>query len=264
MNQHFTFPKARLESAKQKLSALTQALDAYVQSGPFGSVVEPMELDGLKCEAHKIKLLQPIPEDFHISAAEIAEALRAVLDHCSDAAVKTAYGAGQKSPYFPISDTVEKLDARRKKREFKALPAEILELFFSFEPYAEGNYWLWAVNEVARGSKHNTLLPVAIGLGKFGIVDTFRGYLTMRTSILPVWNEQAAEAELCVVGPGGTATYAMSMSMDFSLANLRSSTRLGAIDSLKEMIKEVERVLNATEAECVLCQPGWSTGNPTQ
>ena len=258
MPNFFAVPHLRLARVKNLLDLLKQEVLSYTTTATYPKSVDWIIVDGQWCEAHKIKLANPVPDVMNSLATEICEGLRAVLDQISYASAEMAGNQHGKSTHFPISTKYEDL----KKAQCKDVPTEIVDLFHTFKPYRDGNPWIWGLNEVAIGSKHRTLVPIGTAIGG-QMIRHFQAHgMVVRMNMPPIWDESAGEVEICVTEPGVEIDYEIFIIIGLSIPSLAPFIRSEAVDCLSKMVEEVERVFKATENECVRLWPTWAAGKP--
>ena len=123
----FASPKRRLARARQHISDLRVAIQAFYDGGPYRMTVS--ELDPKSGNTiHKVKVIRRPSDEINNIVSEGIEALRSTLDQ---AAYVTAARNGTlhpKSAYFPFAETLVGLEASIKGR-CKDIPSEILTLF---------------------------------------------------------------------------------------------------------------------------------------
>ncbi len=241
----FYSPKARLKRANKHLGRLKKRIDRFFKPNPCRQVVE-LDADGIT-QIHKLKFIKKPPESWTHSATEILEGLRSALDQIGYASAVAAGKVAPKKTQFPIGDDPVGLDNLINRKVSKDLPDEILALFCSFKPYKGGNDAIWALNKLAN-AKHTTLVPVAVS----GAPSLIRNItISLGVSLLnPTYDSEKHEIPLARVPPGGHLQYNLQVSFLVGFGNVDFLGQQAAVDVLRTMAAEVERVLMATEAEC--------------
>jgi hypothetical protein len=243
----FRSPKRRIASAKQHIQYLEAGIKAFLDSKPYAHVVEP-DIDGF--EAHKVKLTQTFPDGLINEAVRAAEDLRAALDQAGFASAVASGKSNPKNTYFPIANSATELETSIIGRgRCKDLPPDILALFRSFKPYKGGNDLVWAVNQVANGTKHRLLIPIGMQtnavrtshLGSSGYAKRLGG---------DQWDADKDEMVFAVVSPGSNVQYNMQLAFIVAFGPIETIFRKPAVRVLGRMTAEVERIVLATEAEC--------------
>jgi hypothetical protein len=164
MSDIFNDPKRRIARAKEHIQDLDAGIDIFLKRRPYARCIDVDPTTGNKI--HKIKLTMPVSDALLNQAVEIAEGLRATLDKTGFASAVAWGNTRLKETYFPIADTDAKIGTdvigRVKCRD---LHCDILSLFRRFQPYKAGNPLIWAVNQLANGTKHRILIPVGMSIG---------------------------------------------------------------------------------------------------
>jgi hypothetical protein len=83
----FRSPKQRLTRARDKITQLKAAAEAFVKREPYARVVDIESGSG--AELHKIKLTEGLPDLLTDLTMEIVEALRSVLDQAGFACARS-------------------------------------------------------------------------------------------------------------------------------------------------------------------------------
>lgn len=161
----FDSSRQRVARAHTHIRYLDTLVKEFIGRKPYKHVVQPHP-DGIH-EIHKLKARRrTLPRSFVDVSTDAVENLRAALDH---AAHKIAIAVGITEPdilrriAFPFCATQGDF-AGRIGSCCPGFPKEILALLESFKPYERGDDVLWALNELARTSKHKTLTAVAFNI----------------------------------------------------------------------------------------------------
>src|SRR5579859_1704087 len=242
----FASPKAMLRRARQQIDNLEIEINAFAKDKPWAYVVE-LDSDGMT-NLHKIKFNARLSDDLPHLVFEAANNLRSVLDQLGFVVAKLAGKPNPKSCKFPVGPTEGDMK-NNAKGGCRDLPEQIRALFESFSAYKGGNNHLWALNEIANGPKHKTLIPVTIGGGlginSLRVIKPGSGGVGIAA---PRWDSGKNEivffrvpvdAEIQV---DGNVTFSVAMDDVDGLVRGQQPVSL-----LRNMAKEVEKVLMSTE-----------------
>lgn len=245
----FQSAKHRLRRAKSHAKRFHARLMRFLEDGPY-TIVADLDDDG-KSATIKFVGSKPIPESAIGLAAEAIEGFRAALDHTGYAAGVAAKTVNPKSKRIPAT----KFPFGRTRRDVvnnlargsRSLPPEIQKLFLSFKPYKRGNEFLWALNQLCNTQKHAILVPAA------PVVPSFEEYQALGGTFkrMPYrWNGDKGEAVLArVTGvTHGHLNGIFSGHIAFQLVG--AMQREPAVTFLYTCASEIERIIEATEAEC--------------
>jgi hypothetical protein len=243
----FASPKRRIASAQKRIKDLQAGIKSFLNGKPYARVVEPYA-DGTN-QAHTVKLVRPMPDDVIDDAIWAAEALRSALDQAGFASSVASGKINPKRTHFPIADSLAQLETDVIGRgRCKDLPPEILALFRSFQPYKGGNDLIWALNQVANGTKHRLLIPIGMATGRTSIKHFHAAELSQFRSD-PQWDTEKDEIIFAVIGPDTHVEYDMQLTFFVAFGPVEVIRRQPAIAVLNAMASEVERVILAAEAE---------------
>jgi hypothetical protein len=164
----FESPRLTLKRAKHHIRDLKEVIKTFTNEQPWSYVIDTESQ--APNHVHKIKFHKLPPADTASILFDAVNNLRATLDQIGYSA---ALASGKVKPWatkFLFGDEVKDL----AKWSSKDLPAEIVDLFRSVEPYKGGNgQLLWAVNKLCNTKKHSTLVPTMVT----GAVATFRAWV---------------------------------------------------------------------------------------
>lgn len=241
----FADPQRRLTRAKSHIESFQIGMRQYLGEKPYARVVETEPDTGNLI--HKIVCTAPIPVELFDLATEIIEGLRAVLDKCGYAAAEATGSPKLKGTAFPIAETEQKLQTDIIGRgRCRDLPQEILDVFLSFSPFKSGNFHIWALNQLANGSKHRVITPVGAATGN-SFVGSFKcPGRCIYAAFPPYWDKDKNEMHLCTVAPNARPTYQMRVDMTIELGE--PGLPGGPADFVfKKMADEVEAIMKATK-----------------
>jgi hypothetical protein len=211
----FSSPKRRIARAKQHVANINAQVLAFFDAEPYAKVVE-RNSKGLY--EYKVKLTKSLPDEITDLAYEALEA--------DDAAGFENVMRGR----------------------LKALPADILALLRSLQPYKGGNDLIWALNRIRRQGTHRLIVPA--------VTDVSVGNIRMTTSSPfpldippPAWNSEKDEIVFAVSGPPGTFDYDVEFAFFIAFGQVEGVAGEPVGDALEDMIAEVERIVLAIKAE---------------
>jgi hypothetical protein len=246
MSDPFASPKRRITRARQHTENIKTGVSAFFQSHPYAQVAER---NARGFEEHKIKLTRPIPDEITDLAYEAIEALRSALDQ---AVHPVAIACGVKNPdhiLFPVADNASDFENVLKGR-MKGVPPDIVTLFRSFQPYQGGNELIWALNRVRRQGTHRLIMPVGTVSG--GVVGNFQISSPMPLTVYdkPKWDSEKNEAIYAVTGPRSNLQYNFEIAFYIAFGQVEGALAgEPVIETLEDMIAEVERLVLAIETE---------------
>jgi hypothetical protein len=169
----FESPRLTLKRAKHHIRDLKEAVQKFTYEQPWTYLIDAESR--APNVVHKMRFQKLPPADVACILFDAVNNLRAALDQIGYSAA-TASGKvkprGTNFPFGKDKDGVE--EVFQKNRARLTLPAEIMDLFRSVEPYEGGNgQLLWAINKLCNTKKHNTLVPTMVT----GAVATFRAWV---------------------------------------------------------------------------------------
>jgi len=203
---------------------------------------------------HKIRFTKPFPgNDFAIIATEAIEHLRAALDHAAYAVALASGITNPKSAYFPFAQDATGLQTVIKGR-CKDIPADIVTLFCSFQPYKGGDDLLFALNSVCIANKHRELTQMDIipdiTIKKMWSYNIY-GPVNATVPQL-IWDRRKNEIVYFIVPI--TQPEAFTYTNVVITLHIAFDEIIGgktALAVLNDMASIVERILLATEAEAL-------------
>lgn len=246
MTPPFTTSREKIAWAEKRINDLYWELHAFASSDPYEKVIEthPDKPDHV---VHKMRLTRDIPGATINLAREIIQGLRSALDN---AVFAIALSAGVKDPRnaaFPFAGTIA--DMASALGRCKDIPAQIHPLFCGFQPYRDGNEYLWALNKLSNTDKHRLLLPFGAGVFRsYGSVQGIGGYFEMPDP--HVWDTSKNEMVILTLGPGITCEYQFDFQVYAAFADIEGLAGQDAFKKLLGIGASVHRVLCAIEAEC--------------
>jgi hypothetical protein len=165
----FDSPSLTLERAKHHIRDLSKVVGRFTdEPRPWTYVLDTESHSPNK--VYKIRFHTLPPADAACIIFDAVNNLRATLDQIGYSA---AMASGKVKPWatkFLFGDEVKD----PAKWSSKDLPAEIVYLFRSTEPYKGGNgQLLWAINRLCNTKKHSKLVPTMVT----GAVATFRAWV---------------------------------------------------------------------------------------
>ena len=249
MPNPFDSPKRRLARAKQHFEHLIDGGKAFANLKPYRRVMEPNS-DGTK-DIYKVVLTHFVPDELSDFVTEIAEHLRAALDLAGYAAAVASGKVDPKSAYFPIANSAVELETAVIGRgRCKDLPPDILTLFRGFKPYDGGNLAIWLINRLCNTSKHKEFVSAEIQTE--GIDRGFVASTSGETQLPAMFRWDSAKNEMVIgIAPAGAQFhYDLQFSLFIAFGPIEPIEGQPVIPFFDTAIREVERIVLATEAEC--------------
>ena len=200
----FDSPCLTLERAKHHIRDLKQVIQAFKNEQPQPWSYEIDTDSQPPNTVYKIRFHKLPPSDATCILFDAVNNLRATLDQIGySAAIASGKIKPERTKFLFGNDVKDP-----SKWKSTDLPAEIVDLFRSIEPYEGGNgQRLWAVNRLCNLKKHSQLVPTKIT----GAVARFAA-----------WVPDGTSAELASVGPTRCPT---SMSLSSWCAHPATQTR---------------------------------------
>lgn len=179
----FASPNLKLDRAYEHYTAFNEQFTAFQQANPYTAYKEFDPYSG--AEIHKLKLVgRPSPDPrLGTNIGDFASNLRGALDH-----LVWAMSVKPEKPRkveFPIEDTPDKFDARRKLA-IGAIPEESQDIINDLQPYKRWGVLdedpLWRIKCIANADKHRTVSILVLGFNiPFGL-----GWLDRSTFFFPI------------------------------------------------------------------------------
>jgi hypothetical protein len=263
----FAGPKLKLVRAKKNRDDFEAERDRFIDEQKWSHVTET-SADGSHKE-FKIRFESPFPDSFSALISYATQDLRACLDGAACAAAICSGKAGSNAP-FPFGESSKGLENCIKGR-VKHVPSDILTVIRGFKPYKTGDSLLWAINHVANLDKHsNFVIPMAAGMSPVvftGMLPKSAGATVGTTPTIPVflpsnpiWRPE--NNEIVYVVPSTSidskvhADYNIHIMVDIAFGEVEVVGGKPAIGVLNYMIRKVESILLAIEAETRRLFPG--------
>lgn len=241
----FSDSRLRIASARERTKRLDADFRAYAQNQPLAVVIEYDPDMGR--DAHKLKLVRPIPRMLSLNAYHVAEDLRAALDM---AGYDTAVAGGAVNPssgtYFPFAGREPDLEGMIRKN-CKLIPADIVQVFRSFRPYKGGDDLLWSLNRMAGISKHRLVETTVHAVAEFEF--TVKGAMgTVDTPYTPEWDREKNQLVLCWMTKDSKAEYDVKTSFQIVFGAVGTIDGYAVIGTLDALATKVETIVGTTEA----------------
>jgi hypothetical protein len=126
------------------------------------------------------------------------------------------------------------------------VPSDMVEYLLAFEPHAEGNRLLWALNKLRNTKSHRILVPVIATLNPTFLGGSSPGVVNSA----PTWDSRTGLFRTMVQLPSGDYNFIVACS-------LRIEVQIGtgplsgepAVGVFERLVSEVERIVSAIEAE---------------
>jgi len=234
-----------IEHAKRHIDNLEREIVAFLRSKPYTVVIET----NAQCteDSHKVKLTKPMPVTLPGIAFDALNNLRPALDQAGYAVALATGKVRPNDAHFPFGKNAADVQHRIKGRS-KDLPKEIFDVMVSFEPYETGKGLLWALNELCNTHKHELVIPCALATGGGTLKHAFFDALHAFTWP-PQWDTAKQEMEIARVPYGATPSYNFQVQTFIALGKVKRVERQPADGILNAMLREVESVVMAVEAE---------------
>jgi hypothetical protein len=248
MTDPLASPKRRLSRAKAKFKALIRRGKAFGAKSPYAMVTEDDLQAGFRF--YKFKITKRLPLGTSELAWEIVEELRSALDQLGYACAVASGKTAPKNTYFPIADSAAQLDTDVIGRgRCKDVPADIVALFRSFQPYKGGNEAIWTLNRLANGNKHRFVLPAGAAAEQSISLGTL--ILPPGASIhVPRWDREKNEMLVLSTPIGTEVKYDLGFAVYVAFGEVDAVAGEPVVPILNAMVHDVERILADTEAEC--------------
>jgi len=254
----FAKAKLKLVRAKKNRDDFEAERGRFIGAYPWSQTTET-SADGLS-KLFKVRLTRPFPDTFSALVSYATQNLRACLDVAACATARCGGKSGKNAP-FPFGESPEGLENCIKGR-CKQIHPDILTLMRGFKPYKTGNPLLWAINHVANLDKHaDIVIPMVAGTSSMVFIGTLPRGGTAAVTFpkaspllmlsTPVWRPEDNEIiyGVSVTGPEACPDYDVRIMLDIAFGEIDIVGRQPAIGVLYHMIREVESVLLALEAE---------------
>lgn len=236
----------KISWAERRLTDLFWEFRQFNDSNPYEQIVEPHESKPNHV-VHKAKLTQDIPTSTINLAGEIIHGLRTALDNAVFDIALASGVADPRNAAFPFAGTIGDMASALGK--CKDIPPQIHPLFCGFQPYHEGNDFLWGLNKLSNTDKHRILKP--FGTGVFRNRASVRGTGGFWEMPDPhVWNSDKNEMVIITLGPGTQCNYEFDFHIYIAFGDVEGLAGQDAIGKLGGMGATVYRVIRAIEAEC--------------
>jgi hypothetical protein len=236
--------------AQHHIDDLNAKIIEFVSSQPWSMAVEP----NLQARENvvKVKFARRLSTDLPCILFDAANNLRAALDQAGYASAVASGNASLKRTNFPFGDTLADLDNHIDRRKgCRDLPPEITALFRVFRPYKGGNDALWALNKLCNAQKHCDLIPFTLGDVRIYDADgsnVIQGAIGLHN---PLWDPSKYEIMLDRIPANeSTPDYKAHVTLNVAIQCAAIERGKPAIAVLGEMMRIVDGILAATEAEC--------------
>jgi hypothetical protein len=243
------FPSSwqRIARAKTHIRDLDRCVQTFINRKPYKLFIQPQK-DGIH-EIHKLKAMRRnLPSSFSNIATDAIENLRAALDH-------PIYTIGAKIHTDPKILRLISFPFSTDSSTFpssignccKSFPEEIVSLLTSFKPFNGGNNTLWAINELAKTSKHKALTTVAFNILSMKVRE-ISGFVDL--ALPPFWDRLNNEFVIGTRRQDTHATYKAGFQFDVGLGDVPAISSIPCVGLLNEMAGIVEGIVSGVEAEC--------------
>lgn len=246
MADSFHSSKYSVDHAKRHIRNLETEASIFFGTRPYAVVVET-NANGTE-DAHKIKLVKPMPVSLPGIAFDALNSLRSSLDQAGYAIAIACSKSGKKA-HFPFGDRADEVESRRKSSS-KDLPKEIFDLMAAFKPYKGGNDLLWALNKLCNSHKHEIITPVAFYTGHMSINNlVLSGGPASFTFSRPEWDSDKNELIFARIAHGSKLDMDAQFEPCIVFADVDTVFRQPAVPIICQMGSIVESIIMALEAE---------------
>lgn len=237
MVDYFIDAKRKLRRAGELVGDLHTRIERFFNNDPIKNVVEPHP-DG-ESSIHKLKLATPIPDDLHVVAADALANMRSALDQSCYAAAISSGKTNPRSCSFPFGTTAAHLE-NKIKGACKDLPKEIVDYIRSVEPHAQGNRFLWTLNNMRASNEHMSLTLAGASLS-----DIYIDHMSVQGSapLPPRWDRSKNELILGVTRKGGEIESNMRLSFFIEFSGIDILAGHAVVDVLNHMGHIVDNIV---------------------
>lgn len=165
--------KAKIDRAKGQVDDFDRDVRNFIQNNSY-DVVSNLNLNRTE-QVWRFRLRNKDTSELAVSAGIILHILRSPLDNILSE-VAFEHSGTRKDTAFPFGKDIHAFESRVRETT-KHLPAEAIDLIYSFKPYGGGNELLWALHNLNVHDKHP-------GLRAIGHVQG------VNMASLSVWNGQ--------------------------------------------------------------------------
>ncbi len=267
MSNPFASPRLTILRAQHHIDDFNARINEFVNSQPWSYVIEK-DSKGSQV-LHKIKFARRLPPNLPCILFDASNNLRATLDQAGYASAVASGKVDPKQTKFPFGDDPVGLDNVIRRNGSKDLPPEILTLFRGFKPYKGGNDTLWALNKLCNTKKHCALMPFNIGQAALALTqsagptrsfgpgfmaisgsETISGYIGAMGVTNRDWDPDKYEITLARTVANTSPNYRANVALNVAIEGIETQSRKPAVGVLRDMMRVVDCILSATEAEC--------------
>jgi hypothetical protein len=271
MADPFASPRLTISRAQHHIDDFNAKIIEFVSSQPWSYIID-QDLKGGQ-DLHKIKFARRLPAELPCIVFDDANNLRSVLDQAGYASAIAGGNPNPKRSSFPFGEDLAGLNNNvdGKRGVCKDIPPEIVALFRSFKPYKGGNDALWALNKLCNTKKHCALVPFDIGRAQLSVTQisqqpttvvrkgdsfelAFEGHTTGIIGGMSVknsdWDPDKYEITLARTPLGSHSHYRPNVTLNVALDSIETQRGKPAVAVLREMMRVVDGILSASEAEC--------------
>jgi hypothetical protein len=159
MNSVWSFiaPFAKVERAKTQIQDLEMAIKAFFEVTPY-EIVRQLDFNADE-EIRGFRLSKEVSADLSVRVGELFHNLRSSLDQMVAEIVVRIAGRSESRVEFPFGRDFGEFDASILKQ--KKLPADVVTMIRSLQPYNGGDPLLWLLHSANRRDKHRMgLIPI--------------------------------------------------------------------------------------------------------
>jgi hypothetical protein len=241
----FESSRLKIGRAQHHIRDLDGQITRFFDEYPHEVVIEADVEPGYKI--YKARLTHAIPISLALVASDAIANLRAALDHVGYS-IALAMGIEKpKSYYFPFANTADSFATDKRVRDrCRKLPDQVVACFNSFQPYMDGNTFLWALNEMCNRDKHAVVTPICIA--NHSIYIRYAGSIERPPNRR--WDDAKNEIEL--FRAKGEPKYDLRLALDVGFDGPEPLQREPMIETLNTFVSIVEDILMCVERECRL------------
>jgi hypothetical protein len=240
----FRSARNKIARAKEHIVDLDAEIRRFVDENPHKVIIEDDAESGYKI--HKVVLPARLPASLALIASDAVTNLRAALDHIG---YSVAVASGIQDPkwgyHFPFADTAAKFNqyVAEDKLSCRKLPDQIQSIFKRFQPYQDGNTFLWALNEIRNRDNHAVVMPTCIARN-FMHVTHSGGIESPRH---PFWDGDKNEMEL--FRSKSDVQYDLKLVLDVGFDGPEAMHSQPMVETLNIFVNLVEEILGRVEQQ---------------
>src|SRR5208282_3193026 len=184
---YFEQPKLLIGNAREHLHHLIVESKAFFDRNKYAVVTDTDSDIGEKI--YKARLTFRLPGKLPVIVFDVLNNLRAALDQalCASILALDVKGVRLDHIHFPFADCAANLESAIKGR-CKNVPAEIVMVMRSFEPYKGGNDLLWALSRHSATNRHQRLVAIGASSDSMFIHEMFASNTAISIPDPAIWD----------------------------------------------------------------------------